>query len=140
MPNLRVEIRGDVEFRAALGRLSPRQNPEPFRRALLRAALAIQAKATTLYILSGGSGPPDPTRLTSRTGTLRRSIGVDRSGLGGLVVGVGSDLVYARVHELGGRFVRARPFLEPAATDVLPDLPALFADEWQRSVGSGSAP
>lgn len=102
-------------------------------RALMRAALLIQEDATRNQIQRGGSGPPNPPPgpLISRTGTLRRSIRVDDVGLPRFV-DVGSDLVYAGVHELGGQATRtpARPFLQPAADKIAPQLARIFEAEW----------
>ena len=87
--SLRASISGDKEVAALLRRLSPRKNPRPVTRALVRAALKVQELSTTEFIIRGGrfrSGSGglsdarvDAQRLTSRTGTLRRSIAIDRS-------------------------------------------------------------
>jgi HK97 gp10 family phage protein len=127
-----VKLKGDKQLIAALDRLQPRKNPEPIRRALLRGAFRIQQQATTVHIIAGGDGPPDPVRITSRTGTGRRSIAVDQAGLRSLVVEVGSGLVYMAVHEGGGRFHPARPWLGPAVADVEAELPEIFVTEWER--------
>ena len=87
-------------------------------------------------ILRGGQGPPHPSKLTSRTGTLRRSLGpafgLDKSGLPRFIEG-GSSLVYAPVHELGlGRFPR-RPFLAPAVDAVTPQLEQIMVKHWERA-------
>ena len=59
------------------------------------------------------SEPGQPPGL--RTGTLRRSIQIDRSENIGETpaVEVGTGLIYARIHELGGRHHPKRPFLVP---------------------------
>lgn len=103
MPGLTTTIRveGIGRFFDALARLSPQQRPELARSFLLSAALLIQRHAAEDTIIRGGKGPPHPTRLTSRTGTGRRSISVDRSGLPSFIA-VGSDLGYMALHETGG--------------------------------------
>lgn len=78
---------------------------------LSSAAVSFQSDAKT--ILSRRSGPP-PSPVgqppAKRTGTLGRSIQIDRSQIRSLRVRVGTNLVYARVHELGTNGAR-RPFL-----------------------------
>lgn len=114
-----------------LDAMSPRQNKRWVSRALLRGALLVQKVAAEEKILRGGSGPPVPHILTSRTGTLRRSIRVDRGGLPE-AISIGTDLIYGLVHELGGRFHPPRPFLSPAADDVAPQLPDILLEEWAK--------
>jgi phage gpG-like protein len=86
---------------------APRVNTV-MRAFLLSAAYAVQTDAARNQIIGGGGkshAPPHPTRLTSRSGELRRSIsanrGKDTSGLP-RYIDVGSDLGYARLHEYGG--------------------------------------
>lgn len=97
-------------------------------RALDRMAFRVQQDAALNQIIRGGSGPPHPTRLTSRTGTLRRSIRVNRRGP--YERSVGTDLLYGLVHELGGRIHPPRPYLAPALQKVFPR----FADDLRREV------
>lgn len=114
-----------------IGRTIPRRAiPD----ALVEIGLRVQRQAATKEIAGGGlqfvGARPAPAlkdRLTSRTGSLRRSIRVNRSGLP-RHVDVGSDLVYARVHELGGRAGRGgsvnlppRPYLTPALEKINKD-------------------
>jgi len=110
-------------------------------RGLLRSAFAVQARsAEDFFIRSGRIGKSTrerrahPRYVTSRTGRLRGSISadraVDRSGLP-LRVRVGSDVVYAAVHEYGwpARHIRARPYLRPAFELELDRFPDLIATE-----------
>ena len=143
-----VSIRGIPELRAQLQKLQAPKLHRPMREFLLKAAHAVLVNAAETQILRGGrvrgpAGPrggkgklrdtkPHPSKLTSRSGELRRSLSVnrgsDRSGLP-RYIDVGSDLVYARVHELGlGRFPR-RAFLVPAAEAVAPKFRGLLAAE-----------
>jgi hypothetical protein len=136
MMRLSVDLRGDVAFLHAVARVDPLKHPEPFRRALTKAGFKAQTRATTVYFLSGG-GPPDPQRLTSRSGRLRRSIALDTSSLSSFAVALGTNVVYGPPHEFGHGPLPPRPFIAPAIADVLPELPDLFADEWLRSITSG---
>ncbi len=73
--------------------------------------------------------------LTSRTGRLRGSIThrVDRAGLRAWI---GTNVIYARIHELSGRagrgrasFIPARPYLQPAVESNRALIAQLFAGE-----------
>jgi phage gpG-like protein len=107
-----VEVEGIEELQAALRKLSPEQNRNIMRESLLDCAAIIIENAKTKQIIRGGRGialgprggrrlvdkAPDPKRLTSRSGRLRDSISWN---LGRTYIDVGSDVKYARVHELG---------------------------------------
>ncbi len=126
--------------------LAAMRSPELERileRALLKSAAAVQTNVTTRQIIRSSLGPVDPRRVTSRSGELRRSLSSDR----GIDVAhtrrkrrafidVGSDLIYAAVHELGSpaRNIPARPFLEPGFEDSARKIEAIFLDEWRSSV------
>ncbi len=62
----------------------------------------------------------------NRSGELERSIGikdhavVTRTGARGLWGSL--EIVYALIHELGGQFIKARPYLRPAADVQYPGL------------------
>lgn len=167
---LQVSLEGQRELQRLMARLDPkRQGVRWQRAALLRAGLLVQKIATQKKIRRGGAtrkGTSAPILgvLTSRTGTLRRSIAVDRGPLPGAVE-VGSALKYAGVHETGGVFqiprhtralgeagrsggvavavVKAhkakfpkRPFLAPALEDVTPKLPSIFTKEIEKELGT----
>ena len=127
----RVSVQGTEAVVAMLRRLAPAKNQEIARRALKILAFEVQRVATREEILPGGKGPPDPHRLTSRTGTLRRSIAVDQSSLP-FSVSVGTDLVYGAVHELGIPPFPPRPFLQPAIDKVSPTIAEVFRREWEK--------
>lgn len=98
---IHVHIDGVTRLLAALDRMSPARNRKIATDFLVSAATLLQRKAQQETIIRGGKGPPHPTRLTSRTGTGRRSITVDRS-LVPAAIEVGSDLGYMALHEEGG--------------------------------------
>lgn len=111
-----------------------RQGRRTVGRGLDRMAFRVLDNATRVQIIRGGKGPPHPTRLTSRTGTGRRSIRVNRSGA--FERSVGTDLVYMGVHELGGRFHPPRPYLAPALAAVSGRFDDDMALEIQRLIDS----
>lgn len=128
--SMRATVIGDEEWIATLRRLSPERHKEIIERSLLECAYRVQTNAQTKQILPGGHGPPDPRQLTSRTGTLRRSITVNRRPLP-KATEIGSDLVYGPVHELGINMPR-RPFLEPALDEEEERFPEIFMKEWRK--------
>lgn len=128
-----VHVEGVEKLRQALARMDPQRNPSWVGKALVRCAFLVQEIATRDKIRRGGSAPPVPGILTSRTGRLRASIAVDRR-LVPSAIEIGTDVVYGAVHELGGRFHPRRPFLQPALEDARLRFGDLFADEWERAV------
>lgn len=139
---VRTKLEGDERFRRALARLSPEENPATLRRGLTRIGLLVQKVAAEEKIARGGvSGRgrnrrvarPLPDRLTSRTGALRRSIGLNRVPLPHAIE-VGTELIYGAVHELGLGPFPPRPFLGPAIDDSIREMEQILADEWLREV------
>lgn len=128
-----VQVIGDKQLRRKLKALSPRENRRVLREALLRVAFETQTNAARKQILPGGKGPPHPTRLTSRTGSLRRSIAVSRRGLP-REIEVGTHLIYGAVHELGTNRYPKRPFLRPAADEIGPKFPEYAIQAMQKAV------
>lgn len=153
----RIAVRVDQRQAAAISRtlrqLRAPQLRAPVRRFLLKAGYAVLKDAAENQIIRGGrvrgpSGPrggrgkrtdtpPHPSRLTSRTGELRQSLGAnrgtDRSGLP-RYVDVGSDLDYAPIHELGLGPYPKRPFLAPAAEAVSPQFPQMLLAELEAAL------
>jgi HK97 gp10 family phage protein len=70
-------------------------------------------------------------RVPVKTGTLRRSIHAvfENGGLTGLI---GPSVLYGKFVELGTRHMAARPYMRPAAEQVLPR----FADALKRALGA----
>ena len=85
-----------------LRRIDPRRRTEFLRKSLLESAFVVQSNAQN-QIKRGGSAAPLPDRLTSRTGTGRRSITVERAALP-FAIDIGTNLRYMAVHETGGTF------------------------------------
>ncbi len=127
-----VQVRvDDKALLRAVNKLKPGKNPVVFREFLDKLALQVQTRATKVEIIRGGTGPPHPTRLTSRTGAGRRSISVDRRGLPNSI-SIGSNLVYMAVHEFGGKHHKVRAWLAPAVAHSLKGAAALAAKIWER--------
>jgi phage gpG-like protein len=131
---VKVTIIGMPQVRAMLKRLTPAESRKVVVDSLLECAHTIQRNAAEKQILPGGKGPPDPKQLTSRTGTLRGSIAVNRSPLPAAVE-IGTHLVYGPVHELGGRHHPRRPFLAPAVEETEEGFPDVFLANWRRAAG-----
>ncbi len=130
---LSITVKGSKELQAILSRISPKDNPAWVSRALVNGALLVQKIAAEEKILRGGSGPPVDGILTSRTGTLRRSIAVDRTNVP-RSISVGTGLIYGLVHELGGKFHPPRPFLTPALEDSAERITDIFEKELDREL------
>jgi phage gpG-like protein len=97
---------------------------------------------------SGGNGG---ALLTSRSGDLLNSVlqSIQATSDGGsLFVSIGSDLPYAAIHEYGGYagrrgpfkkkggrrpYLRPRPYLHPAMSDLQQALPALLEQAMQQA-------
>jgi len=119
-------------FERALKMSSPRKSPEIVRELLTQLALRNAAISASKHMKRGGKQPPVPGILTSRTGTGRRSIRVNLSGLP-RVAETGSDLIYMAFHELNAK--RPRPWLKPGQDEVLRIAPQLALSIWERHVG-----
>ncbi len=99
---VRATIVGGRELQARLAKLNPKQNRQIMTYALKNIAVVGMRDAKKRHILARGKRPPVARRLTSRTGTGRRSIGLN---LGGPVFAeYGTDLGYMAMHEEGGTF------------------------------------
>jgi len=102
------ELQGKLDFAADHTR-------DEMQRGMKEATLLVAATAKRDY-LSG----PRPGRLGVVTGRLRSSLSTEVRGLGANVQGVvGSNVKYARIHELGGTIVpkkaKALKFFYPKA-------------------------
>ena len=135
MPARLVLVQFD-ELNRRLQKMNPGVNTVIVSKALKESMLRILRNAAGDQIIRGGKGRPHPSRLTSRTGRLRRSlgpsVGLDESGLPFRIEG-GSHLVYAAVHEAGGTHHPRRPFLEPALAEEEQHIPGSFRKHWAQS-------
>lgn len=138
-----------VSVRQFTDRLKPEVSKRVLSRALTEIAMKIAKNAAEEQIIRGGrfsrggklyDTPVDPVRITSRTGRLRASIaaqgfrrGIDDSRLP-REISVGSDVVYAPVHEFGNTTTRARPFLAPALEAIIPEMDEILAKHWEREL------
>jgi hypothetical protein len=138
MAAITVSVVGTKELKRKLEKMNPGVNKKIVRNSLIESALAIQRDAAKNQILAGGGGKgdgmtkPHPRYLTSRTGTLRRSIKVDRGPLP-FAIEVGTDLGYGAYHEL--RAKRRRPFMQPALDRVAPRFGDIVVKHWKRAAG-----
>jgi HK97 gp10 family phage protein len=138
--SVHATITGDKEWLRKLEKLSPQKHKEIMSKSLLECGMLVQANAAQKQIMGGGQKAkgvqikPHPSRLTSRTGTLRRSISTSwhRSPF---EIDVGTHLVYGRVHELGLGNYPKRAFLEPAVKAEEQKFPSVFIKHWRRISG-----
>ena len=135
---LQVSIVGTKELQRRLKKMNPQQNTRITRLSLIDAAKAVLIDATKVQIKAGGGGKksgysaPDPKQLTSRTGTLRRSIGINKSELP-FAITVGTNLRYGAYHELTAD--KLRPFMGPALDKIAPEFPRIVVRHWKKEAG-----
>ena len=151
--SLAVRLTIPPGLEVALGAFQPPRIGNIFGRTLNRVGLDVQTIATTKHMRG-----PRPAKLGQITGDLRRSIRVDR-GHSPRFVEVGSDLVYAPVHEFGAKInakgggfltfklrdgtfrkvrsvtIPARPYLQPALDEASKRGADILFQEISREVG-----
>jgi hypothetical protein len=101
--NIGLKVEGLEVARRVIRNISPKNNSDFVQAALVTSALLVQDNAAFHQIIRGGKDAPVKKRLTSRSGTGRRSIRVDRKKE--LFIEIGSDLIYMKNHETGGTFL-----------------------------------
>lgn len=104
--------------------------PDNFRIGLIkgiREAMFYAEGKSKKSFLSGG-GPPHPTKLTARTGHLRRNI---KSGVDGTMGFLSNDVDYAVIHE---EVPGLRPFLMPAIEDNMEKIEDIIMDNIVKAV------
>lgn len=156
---LSITVQGLDELHERLDRMSPKKNPAWVGRAVRKSAeLTQKITAEEMFILGsrfrgpkgprGGKGKmrsagTHPTKLTSRRGGAG-IVGSIRTNLAPLprAAEVGSDKVYAPVHELGLTVSRKtgtakyppRPFLGPGLEKAAKSFDRIFAKEWAKEM------
>ncbi len=130
-----VKLEGSRELQRRLRKLTPSQNSQIMGPALLEMMLLTLRISARDKIYPGGNAPPRPDQITSRTGTLRRSLSasfaVDRSQLPKSIEG-GSNVVYAAVHEFGNSRTPKRAFLQPALDDASKQFDDIVVKHWNK--------
>lgn len=138
MAEFAVKIEGGKLLQERLANMNPKQNKTITRPALREMMLLSLRSSARKYIYPGGAGLPKAGILTSRTGTLRRSLAsnfsLDDTGLrhptAPFIFG-GSRLIYAAVHEKGNKTHPPRPFLQPGLEDSSRKFVAILNKHWQ---------
>ncbi len=128
---IQAKLIGSAELRRRLRKMNPKQNARIVRPALLESGLLVTRIAARDKILPGGSGPPKPSILTSRTGTLRRSLTSNfavQLNAQLQFVDAGTHLLYGAVHENS-----RRAFLKPAFRDASRNFDDIFRKHWARA-------
>lgn len=105
-----------------------------------------EATAAVVHDKLGGGPPPAPAGSppARRSGALQESIVVPPpvEGVGYAETLMGPDIVYGRIHELGGdtgrnhaTHLEPRPYLTPSVEETYPANEALAAETFARTVG-----
>jgi phage gpG-like protein len=120
MPEIQMTIRkADVD--RLLKKLDPGQRDIAIRQSLTQSAIFLSS-----WIKTNRLSGPRPTILGVRTGRLRSSIATTPAQKSGdtYYCTIGTNVVYARIHEYGGQTGRnhavnmpKRPFMRPAVED-----------------------
>jgi phage gpG-like protein len=135
---LQVSIVGTKELQRRLKKMNPEQNTRIMRKSLIDSAKAVLVDATKVQILSGVPRKRPPgwkahqKRLTSQDGTLRRSIGINKSELP-FAITVGTNLKYGAYHELEAK--KLRPFMGPALDKTEAQFTRIVVKHWKREGG-----
>ncbi len=128
---IQAQLVGSKELQRRLRKMNPAANRRITTPALLESMQLTLRVAAREKILPGGGGPPRPDILTSRTGTLRRSLtgnfAIDVNERLQFVEG-GTNLVYGAVHEAS-----KRAFLKPALRDSSNRFDDIFRKHWARA-------
>ena len=136
MTELRVKAEGIPETIAVLRKARPDAGTAWIGKALLRAGFLVQKLAAEKYIVRGRAkgAPPLPNRLTRRSGSggLVDSITTDR--VAATTVVVGTNKIYAPLHEFGLGHFDARPFMQPATDEASQDFEAIFRRAWSEQL------
>lgn len=115
--------------------------------AAVATAMA-EATAEVVRAKLGGGPPPSPAGSppARRSGALQESIVVTPpvESVGYAETLIGPDIVYGRIHELGGdtgrnhaTHLEPRPYLTPSVEETYPANEALAAETFARTVGLG---
>lgn len=139
---------GIKEFNAALARVQARQLVAS--RTALRKSLSLIERETKDLLTIGTHAPHEPTMSAPGeppelvSGDLRRSVKqspIEQIGPTRFQGEVGPTIEYGRIQELGGiaghnAYLPSRPYLEPAFTNVLPEIFAVFKEEWATALAA----
>lgn len=97
-----------------------------------RAMFLAEAESKKSFI-ENHRGIVHPTKLTARTGNLRRSVQSIVTKKAFLVIGsIGTNVEYGRKHELGTHMMASRPFLYPAIRDNIKKINDIIGKEIER--------
>lgn len=138
----RVIFTGIKELNAAFTAIQAKQAAAS--RAALRDSLSLVERTTKAMLTIGTHRPGEPTMSMPGeppelvTGALRRSVKqspIESLGPTRFQGDVGPTIEYGRIQELGGvagrgAILPARPYLQPAFEESLPEIAIIFRNAW----------
>ena len=133
---LRASVLGSKELQRKLSKLNPEENKRILTDSLDEMALLIQRDVTKNQ-LPFGTARAKASSLTSRSGKLRRNIGINRKPLPRAIeVRVeGKAKAYAPLHEFGLGSRHKRPFMRPALDRIWPRSGEIVVKHWKKPAG-----
>ena len=135
---LRARVLGTESLRRKLKKLNPEENKRILTDSLGEMALLIQQNVRNKQLpFANESTRAALNRLHSRSGKLRRSIGINRKPLPRAIeVRVeGKPKAYAPLHEFGLGSRRRRPFMRPALDRIAPRFGEIVVKYWKKPAG-----
>lgn len=136
-PFISMEIVNLQQLQRDIRNLSLGKRRTAMNKALRKSGLIV-ARNAQKQMLPNHGGPAHPTRLTSRTGTGRRSIRADKPVARDPIffVDIGPNVGYMSVHELGQMGFPERRYLRPGLDNSRLAIQNTFVNEWRRSLNN----
>ena len=137
---IRISLSGKEDLNKKIQRLNDAAKRIPIvtNKAIQEFAFAVLKDAKNKHILKGGQ--TTSANIASRSGRLRSSINAQFSFKEENVdVTIGSDVVYAAIHEYGGvtgkggrTVIKQRPYIKPALNEHYPILMSKLREIYKR--------
>jgi hypothetical protein len=133
---LRASVVGTKELQRKLKKMNPEANKAIMVDSLGELALLIQQDVRNNQ-LPFGTAKARFNSLTSRSGTLRKGIQINRGPLPRAIEvrAEGKAKVYAPLHEFGLGRHRKRTFMQPALEKIAPKFGDVVLKHWKKQAG-----